>query len=329
LRPGGANAEHERLDALVDVFAALALRPSSHRTYTSILKHYFFFCAATAVDSAIAIDERRLCAAAISFCSRCSVNSLPNFVSALQWWHTNQAYGPLPRGPTYKRVQRGLRSVFGQFDKQQPAHALSLANLSHILATLDLDRYEDARNWCAILFAFYGLLRIGEYTGDAMFLRVRGVVIADDGITLTIPWSRTDTSPVNVRIAARNDLLCPVRAARHFSSFFKSTRSPDSAFFTTRTDTDRAISNQDFIGWLKGRATAIGISATNVSGHSLRRGGTTDLFLAGVPESVLALHGRWRSECYRRYFASTTPQFMATELLLAHTRSLAPLAITA
>jgi len=224
-------------------------------------------------------------------------------------------------------VQRGLRNVFGQFDKERPAHALSLADLYHILPTLDLSKYDDARNWCALLFGFYGLLRIGEYTGDNMFLRVRSVAVADDGITLTIPWSKTDISPVNVRIAARGDLLCPVAAARHFASFFKATRSPDAAFFANRLDTDRAISNQDFISWLKDRSTAIGISATNISGHSLHRGGTTDLFLANVPESVIALHGRWRSECYRRYFASTTPQFLATGMLLAHTRTLAPLAL--
>jgi integrase len=310
----------------------LALPPGSHRTYTSILKQYLSFCAATGADAATVINERRLCAACISFCSRRSVNSLPNFVSALQWWHTNQGFGPLPRGPIYKRVQRGLRNVFGQFDKQRPAHALSLTNLYHILSTLDLTKFDDARNWCAILFAFYGLLRISEYTGDTMFLRVRSVVIADDstGITLTIPWSKTDISPVHVRIAARGDLLCPVAAARHLSSFFTATRtrSPDAAFFANRLDTDRAISNQDFTSWLKGRCTAIGISDTNISGHSLRRGGTTDMFLAGVPESVIALHGRWRSECYRRYFASTTPQFLATEMLLTHSRSLAPLALT-
>ena len=257
LRPGGASAEHQRLDALVDTFAALALRPSSHRTYSSLLKQYHFFCAATGADDAIAIDERRLCAACISFCSRRSVKSLPNFVAALQWWHTNQGFGPLPRGPIFKRVQRGLRNVFGQFDKERPAHALSLTDLYHILPTLDLTKYDDARSWCALLFGFYGLLRIGEYTGDSMFLRVRSVAIADDGITLTIPWSKTDISPVNVRIAARGDLLCPVAAARHLSSFFTTPRSPDAAFFANRLDTDRAIPNQDFIGWLKGRCVAI------------------------------------------------------------------------
>ena len=217
--------------------------------------------------------------------------------------------------------------MFGQFDKQRPAHAVSLTELYHVLPTLDLTKFDDARNWCAILFAFYGLLRISEYTGNTMFIRVRSVAIANDGITLTIPWSKTDISPVNVRIAARGDVLCPVAAARHLSSFFAATRSPDAAFFANRLDTDRAISNQDFVSWLKGRCTAIGISATNISGHSLRRGGTTDMFLAGVPESVIALHGRWRSECYRRYFASTTPQFLATQILLTHTRSLAPLAL--
>ena len=37
------------------------------------------------------------------------------------------------------------------------------------------------------------------------------------------------------------------------------------------------------------------------SGHSLRRGGATSLFAAGVPAYLTKILGRWRSNCYEKY----------------------------
>jgi hypothetical protein len=37
------------------------------------------------------------------------------------------------------------------------------------------------------------------------------------------------------------------------------------------------------------------------AGHSFRRGGTTALLQAGVPEATIATHGRWKSLAYRGY----------------------------
>ena len=42
------------------------------------------------------------------------------------------------------------------------------------------------------------------------------------------------------------------------------------------------------------------------------------MFIAGVSETVIAQHGRWRSDCYRRYFDAGTPHFMATSILVEH-----------
>jgi hypothetical protein len=171
----------------------------------------------------------------------------------------------------------------------------------------------------------FGLLRIGEYcctSAGRSRLLVRHVIRSVEGVQLTVPWSKSDLSPACVRFSSRPDLLCPLAAARHYLSFFRHARDAGQPFFVTTADSGSALSDQAYREWLKRRAAAIGLDSRNISGHSLRRGGTTALFLAGVPETVIALHGRWRSTCYRRYFASTTPQWLATTTLLAHTRGL-------
>jgi hypothetical protein len=44
------------------------------------------------------------------------------------------------------------------------------------------------------------------------------------------------------------------------------------------------------------------------SAHSLRRGGATAAWLAGVPREVLAVHGRWRSDAVDVYLVADTSQ---------------------
>lgn len=62
-----------------------------------------------------------------------------------------------------------------------------------------------------------------------------------------------------------------------------------------------------------------GISKEGISSNSLRRGGTTQLALAGVPESFIQAHGRWASLEYRRYinFLDSALQRRPTAMLLA------------
>ena len=49
------------------------------------------------------------------------------------------------------------------------------------------------------------------------------------------------------------------------------------------------------------RCSDAGIAKQGISTHSLRRGGTTALALAGVPEAFIQAHGRWSSLEYRKY----------------------------
>ena len=70
-------------------------------------------------------------------------------------------------------------------------------------------------------------------------------------------------------------------------------------------------------------ALALRQDPTDYSGHSFRRGGTTALLLAGVPEATIAAHGRWKSLAYRGYFDvqhSVRLRLAATAQLSLHSR---------
>ena len=71
---------------------------------------------------------------------------------------------------------------------------------------------------------------------------------------------------------------------------------------------------------LKRRLSAIGLNAQLYGFHSLRRGGTTAMFAAGVPETMIQSHGRWASLTYKQYLDTT----VSMEHSLIATQSLIP-----
>lgn len=176
---------------------------------------------------------------------------------------------------------------------------------------LDLSKFSDARFWAAVTCAFFGLLRVGEYTNKNLLLK--HVTFTDEGTILSIPYSKTDLRPVDVRLAIRSDELCPTRALRHYLSFLHAADGNTPLFVGDRGG---ALTDRLFIAQLKLAAAWVGLDPSHIAGHSLRRGGCTALFLAGVSEAFIAAHGRWRSMAFRGYldFVAATQWLPTREL---------------
>ena len=224
------------VSSCVEVFERLALRHGTQKTYAGFLRHFERFCSDTGRVPRGPISEERLCEAAIYFCSQRSVNQLGSYMSALSWWHKVSGCGELPRRDRFNRCRQGLRNVYGQFDKVEPAFAISLTQLYHFQHKLNMLSFENARNWCAALFGFFGLLRVGEYCAaspQAVHLRVKHVTVTKEGIRLIVPFSKTSLTPTPVHICRRDDIMCPVQAYDYYLSFFSRTRDPEEPFFVT------------------------------------------------------------------------------------------------
>ena len=154
---------------------------------------------------------------------------------------------------------------------------------------------------CALSFAFFGLLRIGEYCDSALL--VRHVRMDEYGVLLEIPISKGSLRPVHVRLLPRADELCPVTACIRYSSLFASERDPSEAFFLFGGELDGSPATRKRLGEFIKLAAHYFMRKDPAlyAGHSLRRGGTTELYLQGVPEAVIQQHGRWKGITMRRY----------------------------
>jgi integrase len=108
-----------------------------------------------------------------------------------------------------------------------------------------------------------------------------------------------------VSLARRdNDVLCPLTAYRAYTQLLPTAfRQADKPFFVEHAHSDAPLTDTTFIRRVRRWVTTLlRQDPADYSGHSFRRGGTTALLLAGVPEATIAAHGRWKSLAYRGYF---------------------------
>ena len=249
------------------------------------------------------------------------ITTLPVYLSALANWAETTGTGPLPRFKLFDRVKKGLNNYFGLVEVTQPKTAITMVDLVAMYSHTDFHQFNQVRDWCAYVFAFFGVLRISEYIGSSFTHQC--VRVHSWGVCLTIPYSKTCLTPTQVKLARRNDILCPLAAYCCYMSFTsRLLRLPSMVFFRSTADRSDPLTKESFVSRFKSVVQDVLHKDPNdYAGHSFRRGGTTALFLAGVSETAIALHGRWRSLTYRQYFQwSDHQQLLPTQQLLAASR---------
>jgi hypothetical protein len=288
---------------LVNLYAGYSLRLNTHLAYASRQRLFQSICTSLRIDPDAPITELHLCLVCICYVREHRVTGLPGFLSAVNHYVLGLGHPPLPRNRTFDRVRAGIANLNGHTDFSEPAKALTTVDLYAIHATLDLSSFTDARDWCASLFAFFGLLRIKEYSCSGLL--VQHVTPEVWGINLTIPFSKTSLIPTAVSLARRDDdALCPLTAYRAYIQLVPTAfRQPGKPFFVEHAHSDAPLTDTTFIRRVRRWVTTVlHQDPSDYSGHSFRRGGTTALLLAGVPEATIAAHGRWKSLAYRGYF---------------------------
>lgn len=305
------------------MFSRMALQVNSRSAYATHHKTYLKFCESIGHDALSGVTEELLCADIIDFVRSHKVTTLPQYISAVANWHHEHSLGDLPRNRLFQRVQKGIQNVFGLSESVQSKAALSLADLQVFYGKMNFSRFCDSRDWLCYVFAFFGLLRIHEYIGASF--KFGHVKVKSWGISITIPFSKTNLQPVKVRLVRRDpsDMFDPVSAYYRYVQFIpKPIQHPNIPFFLQRADRSIPITDTEYMETFKQRVKLwLHKKDTNYAGHSFRRGGTTALFLAGVPETVIAAHGRWKSLAYRKYFDAAVNKLLPTAMLYQHSIS--------
>lgn len=191
-------------------------------------------------------------------------------------------------------------------DECRKAKAISRRGLRRIHRLLNHSNKQDAQVWLALLLGFYGLLRASEL----LRIQYHDITLRKWGIRVSIPFSKTDPRPVEISICKGDDILCPVQA---LASVMASTPSP------TPTSDVFDFNYSYFNNRLKSLCAEAGLRG-RYSTHSLRRGGTTAMFAAGVPDQAIKAHGRWKSMAWHGYVQFEERLLRQAPTALLHSR---------
>lgn len=300
--------------------AGLALRVRTRLTYSTHHRNYLRYCAAIGHDPLIPLDEFGLCGLMIHYIKTHKITTLSSFMAGVANWYAVHTLGQLPRNRLYTDVKAGLENMFGLSESSDPKTAFTFDDIRTLIRSIDVTTFNGARDALLYLVSYYGLLRRSE-TGSRLTLA--HVVRHDWGLAITIPYSKTNLRPVTIRICARGDNVCPLSAYdRYISMIPIRLRHPSLPLFRACIDRssphDIDSANSEL---LRRVAVYLNRDAKTYGWHSFRRGGTTLMFLAGVPESLIASHGRWSSLTYRRYFDNTMHQLLPTIRVMRFTQA--------
>jgi hypothetical protein len=305
-----------QLNQLVSIFHGCALRPNTKSTYTSLINTYNQLCHRAGVNPTQPQNVDSFSAICILYSLNHKVTSLPVFLSAIASHYKDQQW-QFPSSTRLQVVIKGIKNYFAHQSASSPRTAITIDNLLAFRSVLNLNLFSDARDWCAYLLAFFGLLRVGEYTNGS--LRINDIERKADRIRLTLPYSKTTLIPVRIDIAARTDSLDPCSALDNLLRFYPHCLRPNSTRAVSSSSSSSSfssplfllapcvgsnpLSDQIFSQRLRSLISRCITTADpkQYAGHSFRRGGATALHLAGVPESDIKRHGRWKSDAVRLY----------------------------
>jgi hypothetical protein len=164
---------------------------------------------------------------------------------------------------------------------------------------LQLGPFDRHMVWTSFLFAFFGLLRVSEYTGA-----LKRCHVISEGEGLRVSLVSTKNSPNAMTFAymalSSNSEVCPVRAFRAFVEQRDRIFPQDSLLFVFGNGIE--YQPRDVNRFISTLASSSGVSPPlRLSSHSLRIGGASEAARAGVNAKIIQSMGRWRSDCFMRY----------------------------
>ncbi|XP_070566899.1 integrase/recombinase xerD homolog [Ptychodera flava] len=300
----------QQLTELATAYIHNSVAGNTRRTYQVGQKCYMDFCSSHGLAT-LPVTIRTAILFVTNLANRgLAYRTIKVYLAGVMHHHVERGYADdVTTHALLQRTLQGIRRSIGEV--RQPRLPITIDLLRRLKECLrqraDMCSNDKLMVWASFTLAFYGFLRVSEFTAQSptefdvnATLLARDIVLTDV-IEIRIKSSKTDpyARGHTIRIAPTGTSVCAVR------SYWKYTGNrgymcPEEPAFQFADGT--WLTRQRLNLCLRELLTQAGISdAKMYATHSFRSGAATTAAEAGLPDWLIKTLGRWRSDAYQIY----------------------------
>jgi hypothetical protein len=299
----------EQLRSEACAFKSNAFATATKKSYQTHLMTYLRFCFFYGLSPIPASQETINCYVA-HLARTLKPSSITVYLNIIRILHEEAGVvNPMASNYELSMIKRGLLRARGGPPKQKAPMTIEI--LIRLHKTVDFSLCSEKAFWCALVIGFFGFLRKSSLIPSSAAVplskrlnRADVAMLCLDSFSLVCAHSKTNQFGQRTHVipfaSCSDKRLCPVHALlSHLGASPLQAHSPLFNFCVRGRET--FLSHASFVGRLKAGIKRCGLDPTEISCHSLRRGGATLSFQCGMSAEQIKLRGDWRSDCYQQY----------------------------
>ena len=233
-----------------------------------------------------------------------SANTIAAYISGLSFFLRSKGLEDITQVFPIKRLVDGCRRRHLRKDVRCPITLPILQRLVSVLPTVCSNSYDCKLFAAAFLVAFFGFLRVGEFTAKNGVIPLVSGDVAMRGesphrrLAIKVRFSKTDQLGAGcaITIPESGSHMCPVVAVAAYTRI----RSAQGTAFFRHFDTS-PLTRHGFTRILRRCVSLLELPLQCYTAHSFRIGAATSAAMRGYSGEQIQQMGRWTSQSFRRY----------------------------
>ena len=272
------------------------------------------FCKSHGLSLSFPVPHDTLCLWIAASAESLSHKSIRTYLHGIGTMHVMFGHpNPVENADVVWRAYLGAKRLQGGEAAVEQRLPITVELLRHLERWQDVSTVSGRLLRAAMWLGTCGLLRAGEFTvrdKNSCILRRRNLSFhADDGsvrcasaldiayMRLKLDRSKTDQDGRGSRVVVSHPIA--VHAMRAYLDAQRPLLPNDPLLLASDGST---LTHASLMQGTRALLVAAGVEGVErYKGHSFRRGGATSLHLAGLPDSVIKVMGRWRSFTFATY----------------------------
>ena len=302
----------ETLELEAQRLLASSIAAGTRSTYTTGIRNFEQFRISIGLGCLWPAPEQHV----IAFIANMSLDgkaasTIDTYIAALSYKHKVNGWLDPSNNFLIKKLREGCRRQNRNSDLRRPITIPLLRALCSSLAGICHSSFEEALFRAAFSLAFFGFMRVGEFTADSKMcdtcniLALNDLALGQDGshLEVNIRKSKTDQCGVGTLIRIETSPYEEVCAVKNVVKFV-GIRPPGEGPLFIHFGGD-PLTRSQFNTVLKKGVSVIGLNPSDFSTHSFRIGAATSAALGGMSVEKIQEMGRWRSRAVNSYIRPT------------------------